>query len=147
MGMKKWFAAGKMWTALLAGISYCKVHVIICALHLDPNSGALHHTSQASCWHISHTACESYIYMYKFTKCIFNHLVDSHPSCVENIWRLRSLLVFTLLKLTLKPSAFSYTGKYYSYSEQSSRSGLGLITFLQTEHAHEHFELTIHLVL
>ena len=44
--MKKWFATGKkMWTALLqqtAGISYYKVHVIICALHLDPNSVDLH---------------------------------------------------------------------------------------------------------
>ena len=36
---------------------------------------------------ISHiaTACESY--MYKFTKCIFNHLVGWHPSCVEiGLW-------------------------------------------------------------
>ena len=31
--------------------------------------------------------------------------------------------------------------------EQSGRSGLGSITFLQTKHAHEHFELITHIII
>ena len=86
------------------------------------------------------------------------------------IWRPTSLLVVTLLKLKLKPAAFSGACESYSFlcntsrhleeshlvdklqtlhcqSEHSGRSGLGPITFLQTKHAHEYFELIIHIDL
>ena len=82
------------------------------------------------------------------------------------IWRLTSLLVVTLPKFTIKPSAFSDTCKSYPFlcnasrylyshlvvevqtlhghSKYSGRSGLGLVTFLQTKHAQV---LTIHIEL
>ena len=87
----------------------------------------------------------------------------------QTLWRLTSLLVVTLLKLKLKPAAFSDACKSYSFlcntsrhlenrlvvkmqtlhcqSEQSGRSGLGPITFLQTKHEREHFELIIRIDL
>ena len=32
----------------------------------------------------------------------------------------------------------------HGHNKQSGRSGLGLSNFMQTKHAHEHFDLTIH---
>ena len=35
-------------------------------------------------------------------------------------------------------------GSYMAINKQSGRSGLGLSNFMQTKHAHEHFDLIIH---
>ena len=94
---------------------------------------------------------------------IFNQPPEVRHYVEAYIWRLTSLLVVTLPKLKLKPAAFSDACESYSFLCNASRHfeeshlivkmqtshcqsalrqvRLGPITFLQTKHAHEYFEL------